>query len=451
MRPNELNETLHVLWVIPPSSFRASCSVQDSPKKAMIRVAWLTLARNGGRELLIDAIVYLFAKGIPGAIGLLSVVVFLRATSESEYGRFALVSSIASVWLTFSSGWLYQSIIRFGASKDKHFRRAILTGLCLSILLFVLPCGLHLLIEGFPPLLIGSGVVFGVASILQATGLAKLQAQMRARIVLLAELLRSLSCFAGALTLAFLFFNRAAGLLLGTAAGFTLSFVFIWRLKDPVELEGRPSGLASNDSWLSKWWNFGWPLSVWLAAQLLIPLLDRSMIAARLGISETGKYTALSEVITRSFSLTLFPLVQAVYPRLAKLSDAGALQEARALLRRATLLVIAGGIVLLPLIFGIRQFIVRTTLPASDWSYFALVLPLAAGGFVWQAAMLVHKPLELARNTKAMMIAMTCAVGIKAAANWAFLSPMGMFGAALATVASGVSYCTVCIIIKPRI
>jgi len=417
---------------------------------------WNALNGNGGRELLIDTLSYGLAKAVPGILGLLSVVVFLRVTNESAYGRFALVTAIINVWITFSSGWFYQGLLRFGAQltgPPEAFHRIMRAGLTLSGLAFLLSCLPHLWWETGLSTATGAGLAFGGVALVQTTLLAKLQASLRARSVLIVELLRSSACFLFAVGLAWCMTDGPTALLLGTALGYALSVTYLWTrctLPSPAR-SGLVAGPAETALVLRRIWGFGWPLSLWLAAQLMLPLIDRTMMATQLGLGETGKYAGLSDILTRCFSLAVFPVIQAVYPRLAQLTDRQAHAEARSLLRRATLLLLLTGGALQPVLFLLRHQIVRFALPVPDESFEVLVLPLSAGGFVWQAAMLLHKPLELAQKTHLMLGAIVAAVLLKAVGNCVLLPGLGVLGAALATLLSGLSYCALCLWLGRRL
>jgi O-antigen/teichoic acid export membrane protein len=320
--------------------------------------------------------------------------------------------------------------------------------LALCSLAFLLGCLIHLSCEIGLSAATAAGLVYGCIALVQTTRLAELQTHLQARRVLAVELLRSTASFLFAAGLGWWWVSEGpTALLLGTALGYGLSVAYSNRRENSpgatevIEAAAlRPTGIV-----LRQIWNFGWPLSLWLGGQLMMPLIDRTMMATQLGLAETGKFAGMSDILTRCFSLAVFPLVQAVYPRLAQLSDRNDHHQARSLLRRATLLLLLAGAAILPALYWMRHLVVQVALPTPDERMAQLVLPLAVGGFVWQAAMLVHKPLELAKKTRHMLVAMIAAVGIKLAANWLLLPTLGALGAALATLVAGIGYCLLCL------
>lgn len=399
--------------------------------------------------MIVDTIVYALAKAVPGLMGLASVVVFLRIVDAGSYGTYALLSSIVGVWAAFSAGWFYQGMLRFGDEwlVDKAaFGSVVFRGSCVTAGIFCLFCGPHL---------IGSGqarsvsVLFfslclGVLIVAQTILLSALQTTLQPKRILVVELVRSIACFGGAAILVYITPDKVAGLLAGTALGYSMSFFGAApsrRWLRAVCEKNRPAVVMH----LRKAWIYGWPLSLWFAVQLLIPLIDRAMIANQYSLERTGRFSALSDVLTRCFSLAIFPITQAVYPRLARLTNDNKATEVWLLLKRAALfLVLAGGIVLPPIYFC-RNLIVRFTLHFDGATYAGLVFPLALGGFVWQVALLAHKPLELGNRTLVMFWLMVLSVFLKTVGNIWALPRYGEMGAAFATLAAGLLYCGLCL------
>lgn len=423
-----------------------------------MKAAWTALNRNGGRELLADTLMYGLAKGVPGLLGLASVVVFLRLVGAEAYGLYALLTAIVSVWVTFSAGWFYQGILRFGdawSSNQSVFHSTIVTGTLLVCCIFCACCAFHLIlaVPSHSLGLLASSLYLGSLIVAQTILLSVLQTTLQPNRILLTELIRSVACFSCAVALIFIIPNHVIGLLAGTAAGYFVSFVGARPRSGWFQIK-----ISTHDnkhavhSHLLQAWHYGWPLSLWFAVQLLIPLIDRTMISNHWGIQATGKFSGLSDILTRSFSLAVFPITQAVYPRLARLHNDNQTTSAYSLLQRAGLLMLLAGAIILPVIYFSRHLIVRFTLSVHDDAYAALVLPLATGGFVWQAALLVHKPLELSNRTQLMLIAMIAAITVKGACNYWAVPLWGPLGAALATLVAGISYCLLCLILsRPRI
>ena len=71
----------------------------------------------------------------------------------------------------------------------------------------------------------------------------------------------------------------------------------------------------------------------------------------------------------------------------------------------------------------------------------ARMLPvLLVGGFLWQLALMLHKPLEIAQRTGAMLAAMTAVVVLNLIACFIFIPRFGYEAASYILVFSAVSY-----------
>src|SRR6266480_6948358 len=101
-----------------------------------LRYAWpvlreRVLAREL-RPLILDTVRYAWSKVLPGAAGLVSVMIFVRLLGEEEYGRYALGLSLATVGASFSTGWLSQATLRYcgeGWWQRGETRKALALGL----------------------------------------------------------------------------------------------------------------------------------------------------------------------------------------------------------------------------------------------------------------------------------------------------------------------------------
>lgn len=397
-----------------------------------------------GGGLLIDSATYMLAKAVPGGLGLLSVVIFVNLVGEVEFGRYAVAFAIVNTWAAAAGGWFYQGVLRMAGrwpTQRAEFAPVARRGLSVASVGFGIAALAHFAVAPQVGSLwvIGSALALGIFMILQSTLLAVLQAQLAAKRAFAAEFLRSSLGFAAAIGLSFLASDRVAGLILGTALGYAFS-LYLSRPRRPCTQSPQVGG--SEPPTLCAIWRYGWPLSLWYGGQLAMPLIDRSLIAADLGMAETGRFTALSELFTRCFSIILFPIIQALLPRAIRLWDSNDREGARALLVRTWQVILALGSVSV-LVAYLASPLVGPVLAMSHSPEPALVVTLASGGLVWQLALLAHKPLELAGRTREMFAVMAVATGLKFAMTKWLLASSGPLGAAIATLLAGLLYCGV--------
>ena len=72
--------------------------------------------------------------------------------------------------------------------------------------------------------------------------------------------------------------------------------------------------------------------------------------------------------------------------------------------------------------------------------YFHLLIPLLVGGFIWQFALLIHKPIELNKNTYLMLISIVIALIVNLIGNIVFLPRYGLIATAYTFILSGTVY-----------
>jgi O-antigen/teichoic acid export membrane protein len=135
---------------------------------------------------------------------------------------------------------------------------------------------------------------------------------------------------------------------------------------------------------------------------------------------------------------------------MASLWNAGDHKAGKRLLDFAVLVAFAISMVAVIGIHMMRGQAIAWLLPAGDRggleSYPWLLFLLSAGGAVWQIALLVHKPLEMAVQTKMMLALICCSFCVKLAVNVWGVERWGLYAIASGTLISGLFYCLSCFV-----
>lgn len=400
------------------------------------------LASTSARELLRDTLLYIVAKAVPGLIGLISVVVFVRLLGVEQFGLFSLLGSTAMMWSTFSSSWMTQGILRHCTAPeafDHPLWRQLLRGAGFAVALGSLGVILNLCLLDPKPDWISAILTWllVVVTVLQTLAVTLWQAKLQPPKVLVLELVRTVAGFAICLVLVVAISATPAALLLGTSLGYALGI----RWPAPAG-----AGTASATTVrLGTLWHYGWPLSIWLGIQTAFPWLDRLAISLTLGLEATGTFASLSDIVTRSFSLLIFPLTLAVHPRITARWNEGHPDAAQHLLRFAAWVSLLACILLVGAYYLGRFHLVEWLLPPAQRDTGMAAVPwLALAGAIWQIALLAHKPLELRSQTRIMLVCVLFSLGVKLALNWFAIPVWGLRGAAGATFAAGLTYCSAC-------
>jgi len=419
------------------------------------------ISATGLRESVMrDAFNYFLSKIMPGLMGFLSVLVFVRMVGVEQYGRYAILFALVMASASGLAGWLSQGILRFQSrwrepAEAENFLHSAIAGTILSVAFGALALGIAIpalgLRQGWALLI--SLALFGVLLVYTVT-LARFQASLRSARVLRFEAARSIGGFLIPVTLMWITRSRDYRvLLLGIALGYALPLcgsIFL-RAKtgmQPVHLR-RPALSVTQRKIMSELWRFGWPVALWILCQQSMVVSDRYFLQRFSGYSEAGVYSSMYDVIVRSFSLFFMPITLAVHPLVMKSWNAGsrsdALHAIRMGMKYQALMFIPIGVFLVVL----APWVSRLVLGKQNAGAAAIVLPLAVGGFLWQVCLLSHKPLEILCQTRRMLAGILVALGVNVGGNWLLVPRYGYRASAYLTVASSGVYLLSLFVLTP--
>ena len=403
------------------------------------------------RSLWYEALQYAASKVTPGLAGLAAVFLFIRMVGQEAYGRYGLAWSVANAAAAFFTGWIGQSLLRYYRECEhlEGVRHALRKGVGLSIGAGVVSI---VLLNAALPGDQGFGWPALASVLLAFIGLSlfqirtnSLQAQLQpGRVVRLSTVQAGLGLGIPLLLLLVLARTHTA-LLLGLGASYLVSLSLAGRgpwigaaapRSGPMNPTGGPL--------LLRFWSYGWPLSFWFVCVSLLPVADRYFIQKYYDFSAVGGYSGLYDVVVRSFSLLLFPIAMAAHPRIMNLWNEGREDEARAMLAWAIVVQVAIFAVVALGAWMLSSTLFALALPELDPSWHQLLLPLLAGGFLWQLALLAHKPLELAHRTGSMLTAAFIALIVHGVGDALLLPRYGVTAAPWMLVVSGTVYIAGC-------
>lgn len=412
------------------------------------------------RALFRDGFNYFLSKIIPGLVGFLSVLVFVRLLGVEQYGRYAVIFACVMAWASGLSGWLSQGMLRFQShwrepEDTATFLRSTIWGTGVSTGAGIVFLAIALLALGivkgwslFVPL------ILLVALIVYLVATARFQASLQSRKVLWLEATRAVLCFLVPASLLILTRIRDYRLLLlGIAIGYSLPLAAWFLLRhEPrrhaMRLLNVPSARARRV--LGEMWRFGWPIGCWLLCQQGLLVSDRYFIERFSGYADAGVYASIYDLIVRSFSLIFMPVTLAVHPLVMKLWNSGKRAEAVRAIRSGVMYQL---LLFTPVGIGVyflAPFLTRLVLGRQNAAGSALVLPLAAGGFLWQVCLLSHKPLEILCRTNRMLVGILLALAINVTGNWLLVPRYGFKASAYLIVAASAAYALFVLVFTPK-
>ena len=399
------------------------------------------------RQLIGDSFFYLLTKIIPGITGLLSVIVFIRWVGPDGYGQFTLLLSFIMAAGALSSGWLNQAILRYFSQDENkgEFPVAIFRGILISFLL-----GFIILLVGFQFFLDLDIIAFVIAYIslisiiLFRLRSVLLQAGLKAKKV---TQITTVQAILG-LIIPLIFLIRINHYL-AIIAGISLAYLLIGYKSIFSFNKFSTNSITSSNNVLSKYYNFGIPLSFRISLGLFISFLDRWFIMFFLNDSITGLYAGYSEIIIKVFSIILFPITLAIHPRVTKLWNEGERKKSIQLVKKG--IGIQSGIFLLAFVIFIlfeKQFfnLSLILIPELSSEFLSLGIPIFISGFLWQISLLVHKPLELTEKPLKMVWAIIAALVVAVVGNIIFLPRIGVIATAYSSIASASVYIIIIIL-----
>jgi len=412
-------------------------------------------------ELLGDTFFYTLAKLIPGFLTLISISILIRILGAEQYGYWAICNAMMMFILSFCFGWIRQAILRFKSGSNKYieFSRnkapvgAINFGVILtlsigitSLILLKLVFNNHWITGSVIIYLLLYIIFFGVFNVWGSY----LQAWRQRSEMVISESLKAI--LVTILSICLAIYWGVSGVLAGYAVGsfIAASCLGLFLKKDYalniIDVQTYKKPKQKDPDYWANWWEYGWPVSVWLSLLAFIPIVDRVLIQSYLGIVKSGVYAASYDIIARGYSLFLFPFTLAVHPRVMAATNTGdhkivnqQINHAKIIALGIVLISLLGILLLYPIFF---KYIVKVEPQTVLPRIILALITLGSGG--WQIALLAHKPLEIANKTKLMVFGLVIALVVHISVQIVFLKSIGVLATAIALVLSSVTYIFFC-------
>jgi len=397
--------------------------------------------------LLTDSIKYSITKIFPGILGLISVIVIIKIVGSEEYGKYSIAYSFILTLTAFCGGWLNQALLRYypGNNDINAIESQAILGLLMSALigLFIL-IGIYLIKANslFEFINILIALFFFISVLLYQFQISVYRSQIRPNMVIIVTSIQSILSLGLPLFFIFSFGPEVKYIIIGLTIaylGSTMKNIMfkIYSLKSSFLFKEKSISI------LSKLFKFGWPLSIWLTMSLSLQFFDRFFINHYYDYTLTGIYAGFYDMVVRIFSILIFPITMAVHPRMMSLWNESRHSDAISLWKIAMLiqiLIFSCFCILGQLFYKEITYFLLLIFSDLNPQYFHLLIPLFIGGFIWQFALLIHKPIELNQKTHFMLIAIIIALIVNLSGNIIFLPKYGLIATAYTFILSGITY-----------
>jgi len=201
---------------------------------------------------------------------------------------------------------------------------------------------------------------------------------------------------------------------------------------------------------LGEMWRYGWPVGLWIFCQQGLVVSDRYFIQRFAGYSAAGIYSSMYDLIVRSFSLVFAPITLAVHPLIMRHWNLGETSRAIQVIRSGLRWQLYMFLPIAAILYVASSPLSHVALGQLSQEACSIVLPLALGGFLWSAALLAHKPLEILCRTNRMLAGIFIALVINVAGNWLLVPRYGYHAAAYVTIASASAHLLMLFLLTPR-
>jgi O-antigen/teichoic acid export membrane protein len=392
-----------------------------------------------------DILIYFTGKIIPACVNLAIIILAVRFLGKAEYGKYILVLYATMLLSTLSFGWIQHSILRFLSAYPKEqvlvinrfFFLNLMSTLSASII------GLFICIFYFHLRWIDTIVVVICIFMYNIFLFHLILNQTKRKSINYAILEGSYNLIFFALFLLMIFvFNQHLFIVLFLAMVFGLILTEFLRIT--VLPEGRvgldPSLIYFQTSFTKKVFNFGFPITIWLFLSYLLNISDRFIIKEFTTYEDVGTYSAIKDFIIKIATFSTIPIFLAFHPMIVEKWNAGSKKESMRLIRQGLnyCFLIAIGVLIFFMFFK-NLFYTRVLHLEVNRDYLVSAA-LIGSAFLWQAAMLLHKPLELLLKPRLMLAAILTALLVNTLANLVFVPIYGYPASAVISLASVITY-----------
>ena len=392
-----------------------------------------------------DVLIYFAGKLVPAGINLAIIVLAVRLLGKAEYGLYTLVFYAAMLLSTMSFGWIQQSILRFlsaypGEQRlvvNRFFFLNVVSSLS-AVVAGVLVCFFYFHLRWTDTLVVVAYIFMFNIFLFHLT---LNQTNRKSLRYALLEGTYYLLFFVLFLAMTLLFNQRLnVVLFIAMLAGLVLTEI----LRITILPGGRagidPARIHFNAGFTRKVFGFGFPLTVWLFLSMLLTVSDRFIIKEFTSYDDVGAYSAVKDFIIKIATFTTIPILLVYHPGIVEKWNGNRKKEAMDLVREGLVYCLLIFVAALILLITFRNVFYTRILHLQVAHDLLVSASLITSAFLWQASILLHKPLELLLKPRLMIIAILAALVVNFIANLALVPLFGYPASAVVSLVSVITY-----------
>ena len=392
-----------------------------------------------------DVLIYFAGKIIPALANLAIIILAVRFLGKAEYGKYSLVFYATMLLSTLTFGWIQQNILRFLSAYPGEQVLVINRFYFLTVIstLSAIVTGTFICLFYFRLSWTDTAVVLVYMFLYNLFLFHLTLNQTNRKSLRYATLEGTYNLFFIALFLLLVMvMNQRLFIVLFVAMLAALVFTELLRLT--LLPEGRvgldPSRIYFEAGFTKKVFSFGFPITVWLFLSYFLNISDRFIIKEFTSYENVGTYGAIKDFIIKISTFSTVPILLAYHPMIVEKWNNNHKQEAMKLIREGLLYCFLIALVVFVFFMVFQDFFYTRILHLQVSHQFPVSAALIASAFTWQAAMLVHKPLELLLKPRLMLAAIAVALAVNGLANLVFVPIYGYPASAVISLVSVVTY-----------
>jgi O-antigen/teichoic acid export membrane protein len=390
-----------------------------------------------------NMLIYFLGKMVPATAVLFVMVFGVRFLGKAEFGRYNLLFNCINISVTFFAGWIQQSMLRFNAGTEEilihdrmqFIRYAVVSSLLCAAVIFLFT------VFYFHETAVNSLVtgVFAFALSQLTVHLTYQQSRFRTERYVITE---SLYYIVAVLALSIVMFFSMPKQMISFYCAWLIAGMS-WMIAESA-MDGKAVveslKIKTDQAFLKKTFQFGFLITGWLMISSLFNVADRFIIRHYFDFEKVGVYSVVYDLIYRITAFVSMPVLLTLHPLIMKMWNESRQQDAMALIRKAVLLL---GLLLVAEITGyliLGNWLFETLFHLDTPGLMPLMIPLIISSVLWQAALFLHKPMEIFFKQRQMIAGILISLASNIILNFIFVPRYGFQAAAYTTLASTLVY-----------
>lgn len=373
---------------------------------------------------------YMVAHGTSAALGFLSVVLFTRLLTPTEYGFYVVGMGIAGIVSALLFTWVRLSVLRFQSEGDQvDIRLTALIAYGISVASTPVVFAVTAYAVGVPIERAAAAIMLALALGLFELGQEILRARLQSGAYMRAAIVRAVIAICLSLTLVHLGYG-GFGLVAGVAGAYLATALCfsgaIWRA--PLK--------PFNRVVFAEMLRFGVPMALSGGVFALHSALDRLLVAYLLGDHAAGIYGAAADLTRQIILFPALSVASAVVPlAIRSLAEDGPAAVDAHLTRSGELLLA----VVMPAVVGlaiVAPHLAALILGPEFRATAASLIPILVFAWLFQtiSQQFVQVSFHLAKKPKLMVVHGTAILIVNVVAMMLLVAPFGLKGAAFSLV-----------------